>query len=51
MNTPLVSDTWERGSPYERQLASTLAPASADGTLSLRARAWAVRGRTPVELS
>lgn len=30
----------------KRQLASTLAPASVGGALSLRARAWAVRGTT-----
>mgnify|MGYP003601811061 CR=1 FL=1 len=36
----------EQRAALERQLASTLAPASVGGALSLRARAWAVRGTT-----
>ena len=36
----------EQRAALKRQLASTLAPASVGGALSLRARAWAVRGTT-----
>jgi hypothetical protein len=47
MNKKQVSDTWERGSPYEQYVgrwSRQLAPAAAGGSIALITRAWAVRG-------
>ncbi len=51
MESKLISDTWERGSPYEQYVGRSrlrdriLArlPLQADGSIPLTARAWAVR--------